>query len=133
MSGLSTYLANKILDWLDGTNMPTAPAAVYAAIFNGDPTDAGSGGVEVTTTINAAGRVAVSWGAISGKVRKNDADVDFGTSDGSASATHIAIFDASSGGNMLGSAALPATRTILTGDPVKFATDDLSFDLSSPA
>jgi hypothetical protein len=132
MSGLSTYLANKVLGWLDGSSMGSAPTDLYAAMFNGDPTDAGSGGTEVTTTIDATGRKAITWGAPSGKIMSNSADVDFGTADAGATVTHIAVFDASTSGNMIGSFALSPSRAVTTGDPVKFAIGDLSVDLTTP-
>lgn len=130
--GLSTYLAGKILDWLDGTNMPSAPSDVYVAVHDGSPTDAGTGGTEVTTTIRVAGRVAVTWDSIVSKTRANSADVDFGNAAGGCNATHISIWDAASAGNMLCSAALPTPRTIATSDPVKVAVGDLIVDLTTP-
>jgi hypothetical protein len=132
MSGHSTYLADKLLNWLKGTTMGAAPATTYCALFNGDPTDAGSGGTEVTTTIEAAGRQAITWGAPSGKIMSNSADVDFGNADAGATITHIAIFDAATVGNMLGSFALSPSRVVTTGDPVKFSVGDLIWDDTTP-
>lgn len=132
MSGLSTYLANKLLGWLDASAMGSAPADIYVALYNGDPTDAGSGGTEVTTTIDASGRKAVTWGSPSGKAMSNSGDVDFGTADAGATVSHIGLFDASTSGNMVGSFALSPSRSVSTGDPVKFATGDLTFDLTTP-
>lgn len=131
MAGLSTYLANAVLNWLKSTAMPSDPANTYIALFDGDPTDAGSGGTEVTATIDATGRKAVTWGSIASKKMSNSADVDFGTADGGADITHIGLFDASTSGNMLASFELATPRTVTAGDPVKFATGDLVFDLTT--
>lgn len=125
-SELSNYLANAILNWLDGDAMPAAPSDVYVALFDGDPTAAGSGGTEVTTTIRVAGRLPITWGAVSARACSNSADIDFGTSAGNANVTHCAIFDASSAGNMLMYSAVDNVRNILTGDPVVIPTGDLS-------
>jgi hypothetical protein len=38
--------------------MPSAPATCYVALFNGSPKTTGT---EVTTTIRAAGRVAIAY------------------------------------------------------------------------
>ena len=46
MAGFSNYLEDKILNFLRGTAMGTAPAAVYIGLFNGDMTVTGSGGTE---------------------------------------------------------------------------------------
>lgn len=132
MSGLSTYLAGAVLAWIKSTAMPADPAAVYVGLFDGDPTDAGSGGTEVTADITGAARIAVTFGAVTAKAMANNADVDFGTSDADVDVTHFGLFDADTAGNMLGSAALDTPRTIVTGDPVKFATGDFTFSLATP-
>lgn len=132
MSGLSTYAAGKFLNWLKGTTAGTAPTDLYVALYNGDPTDAGSGGTEVTTTIDAGGRLEVTFGSIAAKKMSNDAEVDFGTADGAATVSHVAVFDASTSGNMIGSFALSPSRSVGLGDPVKFAVGDLVIDLSTP-
>ena len=129
-SELSNYLANAILGWFGGDDMPTAPATVYVALFNGDPTAAGSGGTEVTTTIRAGGRVAVDWGAVASRARANDAQIDFGTAAGAATVTHAAIFDASTAGNMLAYTPLDNTRNVNAGDPVVFPVGDLSVNFN---
>lgn len=128
MSGHSTYLANAICNWLRGTAMPSAPAGVYVALFNGDPTDAGTGGTEVTTSVRVAGRVAATFGAPASKAIANTAIVDFGNAAGAvASVTHFAIFDAASGGNMLGSNALNSGGgAISAGVAVNFAIGALT-------
>lgn len=131
MSGISTYFAASILGWVKSTAMPADPAAVYCALYDGDPTDAGSGGSDVTVTIRAAGRVAVTFGAVSAKSIANSADVDFGDADAGADITHYGVWDAATAGNMLFSAELDTPRTVVTSDPVKFATGDLKLDLSN--
>lgn len=127
MSGLSNYTQNAILNWIKGTTMPAAPAALYVGLFDGDPTDAGSGGTEVTSTIRVAGRVAVTFGAISANTTiANSADVDFGNAAAAADATHFGVFDAPTGGNMIGSNPLTGgSQAITPGTGVKFATGAL--------
>lgn len=124
-SELSTYLANEILDWFKGANMPSAPTAAYIALFNGDPTATGTGGTEVTSTIRPAGRVAVTFGAITSRQITNSADVDFGTADAGASVTHAAIFDAATAGNLLSYTALDTPRVVTAADPVLIPIGDL--------
>ncbi len=129
MSGNSTYLAQAVLNWTRGTAMPTAPAALYVALFNGDPTDAGTGGTEVTTSVRTAGRVAATFGAPSGKSMANSAAVSFGNAANAVgSVTHFAVFDAASGGNMLGSNSLGSgAGAISAGAAVSFATGALTW------
>lgn len=120
MAGFSTYLSDAILNWVKSTAFPADPANVYAALWDGDPLDDASGGTEVTTTIDATGRKAITFGAIAGKTISNTADVDFGLADAGADVTHVAIFDAAAAGNMLYSYPLASARTFIAGDPVNF-------------
>ena len=133
MSAFSNYLENAILLWVKGTAMPTAPGTVYVALFNGDPTDAGSGGTEITNTLTgSANRTAVAFGGVtdSGAAKQiaNSADVTItATAAAGATATHMGVFDAATGGNLLFHGALAASKTFNTGDEVKFAAGALIF------
>lgn len=127
MGGKSNYLEDKVLNWaLNGVTMGTAPAAVYVALYNGDPLDTGAGGAAVTTTIRPAGRPAASFGNTpatnaGANTVANDAVVDFGVAAGGATVTHFAVFDAASGGNMLYSSPITgAPKTIIAGANVTF-------------
>lgn len=127
MTDFSNYLKNQILNWVKSTAFAADPAAVYCALWNGDPTDDGLSGTENTTTIRAAGRVAITFGAIAGNQSiANSVAVDFGAADAGATVTHFAIFDAAAAGNMLFHSALDTTRVIVTSDPVQFPIGDLS-------
>lgn len=132
-SDLSKYMGNIICLWLAGTNMPSAPASVYAALYNGDPK---ASGTEVTTTVNAAGRVAVDWDSIaadgSDNLITNEADVDFGNSAGDATVSHVALVDAATAGNILCSKVVTGgPLSITTGSAVKFLAGDLTFTVGS--
>jgi len=129
MAGLSTYFSSAILNWIRSTSMPSDPAAVYIGLHSANPTDTGATG-EVTTTIRPAGRVAVTFAAPSSKAIASDADVDFGNADAGATVTHFSLWDASSSGNCLGTAALTTPRTIVAGDPVLFPAGDIIFDIN---
>jgi hypothetical protein len=121
MAGFGDYVENAVLNWMRGTAMPTAPAAMYVGLFSSDPTDANTGGTEVTTTIRVAGRVAGTFGAASGGSISNTAAVDFGNAAGAATVTHFAIFDAATSGNKLFSGALAASKSVGSADPTSFA------------
>lgn len=130
MSGLSTYTQNAILNWLKGTAMPAAPAAVYVGLFNGDPTDSGSAGVEVTTAVRAAGRLAVPFGAITSNTSvANSAEILFGASATATNVTHLALFSAASGGTLLGSGSVAAPGPVPLGAEVKFPVGALTFSV----
>ena len=51
-SDLSPYFGNKILRWINNNAMPTAPTALYIALFNGNPKTSGT---EIGGSVKAAG------------------------------------------------------------------------------
>lgn len=126
MSEISNYLSSQILNWIKGTAFATEPASVYVALYSSDPGDDGTGGTDVTATIRAAGRVAVTFGTIASKAMSNDAIVDFGAADAGASVTHFGIWTDASAGNFIGGSAVDTPRTVLTADPVSFPIGTLS-------
>lgn len=137
MTGKSNYLEDKVLNWaLKAIAMGTAPTTVYVGLHVGDPTDAGTGGTEVTATIRAAGRVAATFGSITtasgANTISNTAEVDFGDADGSVTGvSHFSLWDnpTPGSGNMLYSNALTGgAQDISAGTQVSFAIGDL--DLS---
>lgn len=129
-SDLSTYLGNKIVRWLCGQAMPSAPSSIYTALFHGNPK---SGGTEVTTDVNSSGRIAMPVTApASGTTNtvSSDSDVDYGNSENDVTIDWVAIFDAGSSGNLLSAKAI-ATQTVATGEPVKFLAGNLTFTIGS--
>lgn len=127
-SDLSKYLGNKLARWIAGQAMPTAPTQIYLALFNGDPK---ASGTEVSTTVSSSGRKAVVWTVPASNdvdnTLVNSAAVDWGTSEGDTDITHVAAFDAASGGKRLASKALLAPVTVATGTPISFGAGDVSF------
>lgn len=89
MSDTSTYVGDKLLNWLNGTTMGTAPAAVYASLWNGDPDSAGS---EVTGTINLTSQ-AVTFGSVSARAMSNSGDITFGTANSTGTVTYVVLAD----------------------------------------
>jgi hypothetical protein len=122
----SDYLEARISDWLKGTAMPAAPSALYIGLFNGDPTDAGTGGTEVTTLILTSGRMTASFTRVGGVLTSNSA-VDFGGAAGAATISHFGIFDAAAAGNLLMYGPLTGgVQSVESGVNVSFAAGDLT-------
>jgi hypothetical protein len=130
MSGLSNYIQTSLLNWVKGIPFPAAPTAIYVGLFNGDPTDAANSGVEVTNDIRTAGRVAVTFGAVTGNnTIANTTEVDFGLSAEDTDVTHFALYTTDVGGVMFGSAQLLQVEAIVTNDQVKFPVGSLTITL----
>lgn len=127
----STYLQNAALNWLKGTTYPAAPANTYVALFTTQPTNAGTGGTEVSGGSYA--RVAIpssGWSALSGATptsTSNSAAVNFAASTANwGTVVAFGLYDAVTAGNLLYVAALTTSQTINSGSTASFAAGQLS-------
>lgn len=128
MSALSNYLENKLLDHTLGVASYTMPATIYLALFTTDPTDAGSGN-EVSGSGYA--RQAVTFAAAGSGTTSNSTAETFTASGGAfGTVTHIALFDASSAGNLLWHGALNVSRAIADGESIVFQIGDIDISLA---
>lgn len=145
MAALSNYLENKIVDHILRGIAYTAPATVYVGLLTAAPNDAG-GGTEVSGGSYARVAVAVSdtaWNNTQGTASGASTGTD-GTIENASTitfsaptaawgvVTHFAVYDASSGGNLLFQAALQAAKTINNGDAApSFAAGVLSLQIDN--
>lgn len=118
----SNYLENKILDHVLGNTPFTQPASLYVALFTSDPGEAG-GGTEVTG--GGYARQPIDFNAASGGSATSDGQVDFSNMPAST-VTHMAIYDASTSGNLLYYGVLGSPKTIEAGNTATLADDDLT-------
>lgn len=119
-------LETRVLQWAFTTGSPTRPTAWYVGLFTAAPSDTG-GGTEVSGGSYARQTVALS---VSGNLATNPAAVEWPTATADwGTITHVAVFDALSGGNMLVYAALTASKTIATGDVLRIPANDLDITL----
>ena len=121
---LTNYLENKLLDHFLGTTSYTMPT-VYVGLFTIAPTDAG-GGTEVTGGSYA--RQAAAFTAAASGATSNSGNVDF-TGMPAATTVAIAIFDASTSGNMLVYGTLTTNKQTDAGDTLRIATGDLDISI----
>ena len=115
-----------MLTWVFTNSSATRPSAWYVALYTGAPNDAG-GGTEVSG--GAYARQAVTF-SVSGDTATNTGAVEYPTATaGYGTVTHVGIFDASTGGNLIAYAALTASKTIDTGDVLRLPAGDLDVTL----
>lgn len=130
-NNLSNYSENKIVNhMLRNTAWTTPGTSIYLALFTTDPAEDASG-----TEVSGGGYAriaAASWAAPSNGATSNSADVDFGYATGGAWGTisHAALFDASSGGNMLIYGPLASSKTVADGDGFIVRSGQFSFTIS---
>lgn len=120
-------LETRVLQWALTTGSPTRPTAWHIGLFTAAPGEAGGG-----TEISGSGytREPATF-TVSGDTATNSASIEWDAATGSwGTITHIAVFDASTGGNMLVYAALTASKTIATGDILRIPAGDLDITLN---
>lgn len=131
MSSFTNYTENLVLNWLLTTNSATRPTAWYVGLFTAAPSDTG-GGTEVSG--NGYAREATGTITVSGTdtTATNAAAIEFDPASGGnwGSITHAAIFDASTGGNMIAWAQLTTSRTINDGDVFRIPAGSLTVTLT---
>ena len=131
MSSFTDYTEDLVLEWLLTTNSATRPTAWYVGLFTAAPSDPG-GGTEVSGNGYARTSAAFTVSGTNPTTATNSAAVEFPTATGGnwGTITHIAIFDASTSGNMLAWAQLTNSKTIDEGDVLRIPTSDLAITLT---
>lgn len=118
-SNATDYLRNKIIDHMLRNQSFTPPVSVYSALYT-TATSRTGGGTEVSS--GGYARQVMALVAPSGGVTSNSAIVDHTLP--ATTVTHMAIHDASSGGNMLLQSALTTPITSGAGDVARWAVGD---------
>jgi len=125
MSFSNTYETN-VLTWTFTNSSVTRPTAWYLGLFTVAPGE-GGGGTEVSGGSYA--REAVTF-SVSGDTATNTAALEFAVATADwGTITHVAVFDASTGGNQIAYAALTTSKTIATGDVLRVPAGDLDITL----
>jgi len=122
----SNTFETTVLTWVFTTGSATRPTAWHIALYTAAPSDTG-GGTEVSG--GGYGRQAVTF-TISGNTASNNAAIEWDTATSSfGTVTHVGVFDAASGGNLIAYAALTTSKTIDTGDVFRLPSGDLDITL----
>ena len=127
----SNYMEDQITGWINGTTFAAAPSTTWVQLYSQDPTDAGSatGALYTRVSVASGGWTRGTGGA---GTLTNTAAITITASAGSgATATHVAVFDAQTSGNMLFAGALAGGgKTIASGDEVKFNASSLTLTVA---
>ena len=131
---ISTYLANKLLDHQVGKTAFTMPV-VHVGLSSTTPAASGSGVTEPSA--GGYARVATTgatWQAAVAGISANVAAITFpkATADwsGGSNMTFGVLYDAATGGNLLGYAPLAVARNVLSGDTPFIDVNGLNITLS---
>jgi len=125
----SNTFETHVLNYVFTATSVTRPTAWYVALFTSNPAEDASG-TEVSASGTAYARQSVSF-SVSGNLATNSAAVEFPTATGSGfgTVTHIGVYTASSGGDLIAYSALSASKAIAAGDVFRIPTNDLDITL----
>ena len=130
MAALSDYAEKLLLDWMMTSGSATRPTAWYVALYTAAPSDSG-GGTEVSTGGYARQSVTFDAATSPGGTTSNSADVSFTAVGGNyGTVTHMGIFDASTGGNLLWHGVLSASKTVEDGDTITFSAGNIDLTMA---
>jgi hypothetical protein len=135
MGSFTDYSSNATIGmWFGGTAV-TPPATLYFRLTTTTPTRSAAGTQVSTGSWTNYAPIAVTnnttnFPAPSSSAGANGTSISFGTAatTGDISVAGIEVYDASSGGNRIGWAAI--TKTVQNGDPVSVAIGDLGITMT---
>jgi len=122
----SNTFETRVLTWVFTSGSATRPTAWYVALFTTNPAEDASG-----TEVSGGGyaRQPATF-TVSGNTASNSGAIEYPTATaGYGTVSHVGVFDASSGGNLIAYAALTTSKTIETGDVLRIPAGDLDITL----
>lgn len=131
MAALSDYAENKILDHVLGTAAWTMPANIYVALHTAAPDEDAIPTNEVTAGWYARKQPATGWNTADTVTPANGSTnnglIQWDVVSANITITHVSLWDALSGGNMLWYIALPASgKLVVAGTQPEIADTNLN-------
>lgn len=130
MSAASDYLEDALLDHVLGGTSYSQPSTLYVGLYTastGLETNSPSGEVSG----GSYARQSATFAAASSGSASTNATVTFPAATANwGTITHVAVTDASSGGNVLFHGAVTSSKTIETGDTFQISSGNLTITLA---
>lgn len=129
MAGLTNYAEDLVLDWLFTNASATRPTSWYVGLYTVAPGE-GGGGTEVSGGSYARTAATFTVSGTAPTTASNSAAVEFPEASASwGTIVAAGIFDASTSGNLIAFASLTTSKSIDTGDVLRFNTGALDITL----
>jgi hypothetical protein len=129
MAGLTNYAEDLVLDWLFTTGSATRPTVWYVGLFTVAPGE-GGGGTEVSGGSYARTSATFTVSGTAPTTASNSAAVEFPEASASwGTVVAAGIFDASTSGNLIAFANLTTSKSIDTGDVLRFNIGEIDITL----
>ena len=137
MSAFSNYLETQIANWINGSafaSSTTLSGGTWVQLYTADPGDGASptGAVYARFNVPASGwTVGVNTATPPATTITNAAQILITNNAPSAQTiTHVAVFTASTGGEMLFYGALGSSKSVALGDEVRFNIGQLTLAIN---
>lgn len=133
MSAMTNYMETKMLNAMRGT-AEAAPVSVWVGMFLSNPGESGTGGTEVSYEGYVRQQLQLTAPTASGNTVgcTNSEALVFPTPPGSSgTVTHVAVFDAQTGGNMLCYAALNNNIVLTSETSPRIQSGNVQLSLSA--
>ena len=129
MAGLTNYAEDLVLDWLFTTASATRPTSWYVGLYTVAPGE-GGGGTEVSGGSYARVSATFTVSGTAPTTASNSAAVEFPEATGSwGTIVAAGMFDSLSSGNLIAFASLTTSKSIGTGDVLRFNTGEIDITL----
>jgi len=123
MSFISDFLEDKLIDHVFRNTPYNAPGTIYLALYSTDPGEDNSG-----TELSGSGytRKAFTIDAPTNGISYNGSDITYDTATADwTTITHVGVFDASLGGNLLFYGPLSSPVTVTVGNNFRIPAGNL--------
>ena len=136
MSAFSNYLEQKLVEYLKGTAMPTAPGTTYIEMWASAGNDTASN-VGVVTSLSRVAVAGSAWTTATGTDGNGDfhsitniASVVITTSaTATATVSAFGVYDDPTAGNLLWWGTLSSPKTLTVADELKFNASNLALQI----
>lgn len=130
MSAASDYLEDALLDHVLGGTTYTQPTTLYVGLYTAS-TGLESNSPSAEVSGGSYARQSATFAAASSGSASTNATVTFPAATANwGTITHVAVLDASSGGNVLFHGAVTSSKTIETGDTFQISSGNLTITLA---
>jgi hypothetical protein len=128
MSAASDFTENLALNWLLTSGAATRPTAWYLGLHTASPLDDDSGANEISGGSYARQSIAFT---VALDTASNSATITFPAATATwGTISHISVYDASTGGNLLFHGAVTTSKTIESGDTFQVSASNLTITLA---
>lgn len=146
MASMSNYLENKLIDYILRGVSFTPPSTLYVALCTSAPSDSSTGSTLSEISGGNYSRQAfisnsTNWSTTNnnynatssgtGGSSSNSTEIKWSSVTWSGTVSHVALCDASTGGNMLFYSSLAVSQSVVASDSISFGSGTLTIQIDN--